>query len=68
MPTYNRRDTDTQSGWIRMECTNGLVDGSQDLITQLMALSGSFINILPMINGSSPVISGQFSFSSNNYL
>ena len=61
----NRRDTDTQNDWARMECTDGLVDGSQDLITHLMSRNGSFIDMLPMVNGSSLVIGGQFSFSSN---
>ena len=61
----NRRDIDTQNDWTRMECTDGLVNHSEDLLAQLIALNGSFIDVLPMVNGSSPVISGEFSFSSN---
>ena len=61
----NRRDTDAQNDWARMECTVGVVGDSQDLIADLVSHNGSFSEILPMVNGSSLVIGGEFSFSSN---
>ena len=62
---YNRRITDTQNDWARIECIHGLLGGSQDSISFLMSRSSSFSDALPMVNGSSPVIGGQFNFSSN---
>ncbi len=62
---HNRRITDTQNDWARIECIDGLLSGSQDLITFLMSRSGSFSDMLPMVNSSSLVIGGQFNFSSN---
>ena len=50
-----------------MECTVGLGESSEQLLTQLMLLNDKFINELPMVDGSSLAINGQFNFSSNHY-
>ena len=49
-----------------MECTAGVVVGSEDLLTQLKTGSGLFINELPVVNHSSLVVNGKFNFSSKS--
>ena len=59
---HNRRDVDTSNGWTRMECTTGLTEGSEQLLTQLRSIRNSFLQELP---STSLVIAEQFNFSSN---
>ena len=54
---------DTANDWVRMECTDGFSEKSQQQLTSVKDL---FIHQLPIINSSSLVISGQFNFSCND--
>ena len=64
--SHNRRDIDNHSGWARLECTSGFSDESKRslLQNQLIDVTDIFTDELPVINGSSLVIAGQFNFSS----
>ena len=61
-----RRNEDAANDWIRIECTDGFNEKSQQLLMRLTSINETFIDLLPTINSSSLVIPGQFIFSCND--
>ena len=53
------------NGWVRMECSDGFSERSEQLLANLRNVENSFVNILPSINSSIPVFPEQFNYSGN---